>query len=164
MKDEFTCSTSDNVLRVDFHSDWDHTRFYQTIFHATGVIAQRTFVDKNWALLINWKHQLIMTPEEERICVRTIGRHITNGLTAVVNVIDPHPIAEWQLEKVAKCSSDILAEYFHTCEEGEAFLRQQGFNTTVTKVEFDPEWVSATKEFSSAVSSLGLDPKAFIHQ
>jgi hypothetical protein len=31
-------------------------------------------------------------------------------------------------------------------------------------VEFQPEWLAATKEFNRVVNSLGLDEKAFIHE
>ena len=60
MDDVFTCSVGRNVLKVDFHSNWEHTRYYQALFNATGVIAKRTFTNKDWALLLNWKHQFIM--------------------------------------------------------------------------------------------------------
>lgn len=163
MDDVFTCSVGRNVLKVDFHSNWEHTRYYQALFNATGVIAKRTFINKDWALLLNWKHQFIMIPEEERICIRTLGRHISNGLVMLINVIDPHPVAEWQLERVAKSNNNIIAKLYNSCEQSEQFLGQQGFDTDVTIVEFQPEWLAATKEFNRMVSSLGLDQKAFIH-
>ena len=52
MDDVFTCSVGRNVLKVDFHSNWEHTRYYQALFNATAVIAKRTFINKDWALLL----------------------------------------------------------------------------------------------------------------
>jgi len=50
MKDVFTCLISSNVLKVDFHHGWDHVKYYQALFNATGEISKRTFNMRDWAL------------------------------------------------------------------------------------------------------------------
>ncbi|GAA0855613.1 hypothetical protein [Aliiglaciecola litoralis] len=162
MKNAFTCSVSENVLKVDFDDRWDHVRHYQSLFNATGEIARSCLANKKWALLINWRQQLIQIPEEERICVRTVNRHVLLGLHTVVNVIDPHPITQWQLDKVASSNPAINAQIFEQTDEALAWLFEQGFDTKLKEVDFDINWLSPSEDFKRALDQLGLDQERFI--
>ena len=164
MKDVFTCLTSNNVLKVDFHHGWDHGKYYQALFNATGEISKRTFNMRDWALVINWQNQLIQIPEEERIFIRSLQRQVANGLTTLVNIIESHPVAEWQLQRVASCSPEIKANLVFNEKDADQWLVEQGYNTDYQAVPFEREWLASTREFEATVAKLGLDPAMFVHR
>ena len=163
MQNAFACSISSNVLKVDFLHDWDHVRYYQTLFNATGSIAREKMATDNWALVIHWGDVLVQIPEEERICVRTLSRQIDIGLTTVINIINPHPVAEWQLTKIVDVYPQLHAFICNTEAQALEILNQQHFDTQLVRVDYQPTWGRATDEFGSALDTLALSRDKILH-
>jgi hypothetical protein len=163
MQNAFACSVSSNVLKVDFLQDWDHVRYYQTLFNATGAIVREMMATDNWALVINWGDVLVQIPEEEPICVRTLSRQIDIGLSTVINIINPHPIAEWQLKKIVDLYPQLTAHICNAESDAFAILEQYNFDTQVMPVEYRKDWKNASEEFSSALENLSLSKEMFLH-
>ncbi|MBT0588076.1 hypothetical protein [Alteromonas oceanisediminis] len=161
MSQPFSCSISHNVMRIRFLSNWDHRRDYAAMYNATGHIAKTAFRQQQWALWVDWNNWLIQIPEEERICLRTIQRHIAAGLSHIVHVTQHNPVTEWQLNNVASQHNTIEAKLVEKDGQAIKWLCSKGYDPECIAVDIKPEWLLATDGFNNELTSLGLDPKLF---
>lgn len=165
MNPAFDLAVSPNLMVVNFDNDWDHHRHYQTLFNASGdMVTSRLIQGGPWALVINWGGVLVQIPEEERICLRTLQRNAGAGMTHVANIVEPHPVCEWQLSKLADENANLTMQSFSSIDNAMTWLGLLGFDTHAEAVPTNRKWLSFSTEFQNVVNELALSPSQFVHR
>lgn len=158
----FYIEISPNVQKFVFSENWDHTRHYRAIFNGLDdVLEQHMPKDSSWGMIGDWRNWLVQIPESERLCVRCLGQLGTSGMTHYATVVEDHPVARWQLDKVAKQNPHIEVKAFTSFEDAEAWLKSHGFDCEFTSLGFKQDWLRPSERFVQTLDDLDVDKDKF---
>lgn len=158
----FEISFSSNVEEFIFNPGWDHRKHYQAVFNSQdALLSQRIPADKPWAMLADWRRWLVLAPENERLCVRSVHRFVALGMTHYALLADEHPVARWQAEKVKEANPSL--EFLVSTDKQELYtwLEAAGFDTAFRPEPFRAEWMLPSAYFDEVLRDLHADPNHF---
>lgn len=159
----FDISFSSNVQKIVMKPIWEPKLHYQAIFNVQHLLLGKYItMGEPWACIADWRKWIALTPENERLCIRSTHHFEKLGMNHFAMLTDGHPVSVWQAEKVQEAHPSIHMKLSTEMEELEAWLKEAGFDLDFVTPPFEHSWLQPSDYFDKILRELGMDSTHYV--